>query len=96
MDVVADGVVMVFVFSVQAPRGGGGVCLRGNFQTTTPPRLAWILSTGGGRLKDRIARCLALIDGPGWEGREGRGRAVAPTAAGRSRPSADGVRPTPA
>ena len=36
--------VVVIVFMVQAPRGGGGVCLRGNFQATTPPRLAWILS----------------------------------------------------
>ena len=36
--------VFVAVFMVQAPRGGGGVWTRGNFQTTTPPRLAWILS----------------------------------------------------
>ena len=30
------------VFMRQAPRGGGGVWSRGNFQATTPPRLAWI------------------------------------------------------
>jgi len=41
--------LVVMVFIVQAPRGGSGVCLRGNFQTTTPPRLEWILSANGGR-----------------------------------------------
>jgi hypothetical protein len=40
---LVDAVVEI-VFMVQAPRGGDGVCWRGNFQTTTPPRLAWILS----------------------------------------------------
>ena len=36
--------VVVIVFMLQAPRGGGGVCLRGNFQATTPPRLPHELS----------------------------------------------------
>src|ERR1700689_4386671 len=43
IEALVDAVVVI-AFMVQAPRGGGGVCLRGNFQATTPPRLAWILS----------------------------------------------------
>src|SRR5262249_44693952 len=41
--VLVDAVCGI-VFILQAPPGGCGVCSRGSLQTTTPPRLAWILS----------------------------------------------------
>jgi HEAT repeat protein len=41
-----------------------------------PPQQVNLTFDEGVRLQDRLARWLALIDGPGWEGREGRARVV--------------------
>src|SRR5689334_9515391 len=48
MEVFLNAVVVI-VFMMQAFRAGCGVCLRGNFQTTTPPRLPHELSLRGRR-----------------------------------------------